>query len=248
MISNRIESKQEYGMESCSDDEDENDSDAEAHAETSNEKTSTVTEGVDETELNLLRQQVDNEVKFSEEKRSDRNKSVNFNIENYMASIVRTDSPNEVNEFEDAIDGELPVPSPLSRPPTLSQSDNSNVTSETEIDTSLNKLHLNRDAQSADDLPDDEADELTEMDPKSRAYRFKLVEKMLSDARSQRSYSTSASTIAPSVIKDRIKKTIDVKEKREQRKRCVAKGEASAVTRVRNDNRDTCKEYAGWDF
>lgn len=233
-------------MESYSDDEeeeDDEDSDDGSDTKTNNEGAAANNE-VSETELNLLRQQVDEEVKFSEEKRSDRNKSVNFNIQNYMASIVQMDQPNDIDEFEDAIDGELPVPSPLSRPPTLPVKNESKDT--TTVGTALNELHLNRDAQSDDNLPDD--DELAEMDPKSRAYRFKLVEKMLSDARSQRSYSTSASTIAPSVITDRIKKTIDVKEKREQRKRCVAKGEASATTRVRNENRDTCKEYAGWDF
>lgn len=234
-------------MESFSDDEDEEDdeeNDVESDAQTNNEGVAANNDEVGETELNLLRQQVDEEVKFSEEKRSDRNKSVNFNIQNYMASIVQMDQPNDIDEFEDAIDGELPVPSPLSRPPTLPVKDESKDTAT--VETALNELHLNSDAQSDDDLPD--GDELAGMDPKSRAYRFKLVEKMLSDARSQRSYSTSASTIAPSVIQDRIKKTIDVKEKREQRKRCVAKGEASATTRVRNENRDTCKEYAGWDF
>lgn len=229
------------GEEEEEEDEDSND---ESHAEINNEDT----DEVSETELNLLRQQVDDEVKFSEVKRGDRNKTVNFNIQNYMASIVQTESPVDIDEFEDAIDGELPVPSPLSRPPTLpvNGTNATNDAAAKEVHTALNELQLNRDAQSDDDLPDD--DDLTDMDPKSRAYRFKLVEKMLSDARSQRSYSTTASTIAPSVVKDRIKKTIDVKEQREQRKRCVAKGEASAVTRVRNENRDTCKEYAGWDF
>lgn len=233
-------------MESFSDNDDEEEeeeedkSDDESIVDVKDEEAAVT----DETELNLLRQQVNEEVKFSEEKRSDRNKSVNFNIQNYMASIVQTGSPDDIDEFEDAIDGDLPVPSPLSRPPTNPIAQTSN---DTTVTAALNDMQLNRDAASDDDLPDDD-DELTEMDPKSRAYRLKMVEKMLSDARSQRSYSTTASTIAPSVIKDRIKKTIDVKENREQRKRCVAKGEASAITRVRNENRDTCKEYAGWDF
>lgn len=241
-------------MESCSDDDDDDDdeeddvSDDESHAASGNGKLEADKNKVDEAELILLRQQVDEEVKFSEEKRSERNKAVNFNIENYMASIGRADSPDDAEQFEDAIDGELSVPSPLSRPPTLPRNDTSNTTSTADIDKSLSTLQVAGNVPSDDDLPDDDDDELTEMDPKSRAYRFKMVEKMLSDARSQRSYSTSASTIAPSVIKDRIKKTIDVKEQREQRKRCVAKGEASAITRVRNENRDTCKEYAGWDF
>lgn len=101
---------------------------------------------------------------------------------------------------------------------------------------------------SSNDLETDDMPELAGMDPNSRMYRLKMVEQLLNDARSQRSYSTTASTIAPSVITDRIRRNMDVKEKRDQRKRCVAKGEASAVHRHRKENKDVVKEYAGWDF
>lgn len=106
------------------------------------------------------------------------------------------------------------------------------------------------DAQSisSNDLETDDMPELAGMDPNSRMYRLKMVEQLLNDARSQRSYSTTASTIAPTVITDRIRRNMDVREKREQRKRCVVKGEASAVHRHRKDNKDVVKEYAGWDF
>lgn len=80
----------------------------------------------------------------------------------------------------------------------------------------------------------------------SREDRFKLVEQILNDARSMRSYST-ASTIAPSVIASRTKRNIDLKERREISKRCVAKGEASATWRTRKDNKDIVREYAGWE-
>uniref|UniRef100_A0A146KZB1 Serine/threonine-protein kinase RIO2 n=1 Tax=Lygus hesperus TaxID=30085 RepID=A0A146KZB1_LYGHE len=66
-------------------------------------------------------------------------------------------------------------------------------------------------------------------------------------ATSVRSYSTTTSTIAPEVIKERVKKAL---EKREQRnkKRILVKGEASAVTRQRRDNRDTIKDsYGIWE-
>lgn len=90
-------------------------------------------------------------------------------------------------------------------------------------------------------------DELTELDPSSREYRMQMVRKLLSDARSQRSYSTTASTIAPSVITGRVKKAIVVQDKLDNKKRAVPKGEASAVRRMRGTNRDIVKEYAGWD-
>jgi len=101
---------------------------------------------------------------------------------------------------------------------------------------------------SSNDLETDDMPELAGLDPSSRMYRLKMVEQMLNDARSQRSYSTTASTIAPSVITDRIRRNMDLREKREQRKRCVTKGEASAVHRHRKENKDVVKEYAGWDF
>lgn len=91
-------------------------------------------------------------------------------------------------------------------------------------------------------------DQPTDLDPNSREYRYKMVEKMLSDVRSVRSYSTTASTIAPSLIKSRVLQVIDKKEKQDARKRCVAKGEANAVTRARKENSNTVKQYDGWDL
>lgn len=63
------------------------------------------------------------------------------------------------------------------------------------------------------------------------------------DTRSIRSISTAA-TIAPDVIKKRTKLALDKRE-RSQAKRALVKGEASAVTRVRRDNRATIKESTG---
>ncbi|KYN02633.1 PREDICTED: serine/threonine-protein kinase RIO2 [Cyphomyrmex costatus] len=63
------------------------------------------------------------------------------------------------------------------------------------------------------------------------------------DTRSIRSVSTAA-TIAPDVIKKRTKIALDKRE-RSQAKRALVKGEASAVTRIRRDNRATIKESTG---
>lgn len=233
---------QEYGMESASDGEESNEEDA-PESDTEEPDNS-------EEELNRLRQQVDAEVKFSEEKANERDtsKAINFNIQNYMASLsAQPTNDGEIDVFEDALDDVDERRTAVNRKELKP-----NVTVN-EIDQTIDlvaKMQTN-DTSSVDgnvSSGGEDDDELADLDPKSREYRIKMVEKVLSDARSQRSYSTSASTIAPSVVKDRIKKTLNVKEKREQRKRCVVKGEASAVTRVRNENRDTCKQYAGWDF
>lgn len=238
---------QEYGMESVSDAENSNDEDAGIESDTDETENN-------EEELNRLRQQVDAEVKFSEEKANERNttKAINFNIQNYISSLSQKPNNDEIDVFEDALDDSDADHSV----PKVNQEDikpNVNETIDNEIEHTVDLVANMRtnDANSVDgnvSSGGEDDDELADLDPKSREYRLKMVEKVLSDARSQRSYSTSASTIAPSVIKDRIKKTLNVKEKKEQRKRCIVKGEASAVTRVRNENRDTCKEYAGWDF
>lgn len=91
------------------------------------------------------------------------------------------------------------------------------------------------------------AEECKDTDVNSREHRFKMIEKLLEDTRSMRSY-TTASTIAPSVITDRVKKNMNAKERKEMRKRCIAKGEASATCRHRKENKDVIKEYAGWEF
>ncbi|XP_023939389.2 serine/threonine-protein kinase RIO2 [Bicyclus anynana] len=88
-----------------------------------------------------------------------------------------------------------------------------------------------------------------ERDRNSQKYRLAMIEKALSDVRSMRSY-TSASTIAPEVVKQQVKKNLEVREKKMARKHAVAKGEASALTRQRRDNRETIRESHGlwgWD-
>lgn len=241
---------QEYGMESISDAEEEE----EGEGQDENNQSDHETEN-DEAELDRMRKQVEDEVKFSEEKVGERDSSkvVNFNIQNYMTSLAQStafDKNDEVDEFEDALD-DLEIgaqPLPVVQQDDIHESSELNKTAE-----SIAAVHLSNASNDDNDLDGNvssggEDDELGDLDPKSREYRFKMVEKLLNDARSHRSYSTTASTIAPSVIKDRIKKNLDFKEKNEIRKRCVAKGEASATTRIRKENRDTCKEYKGWDF
>jgi len=59
------------------------------------------------------------------------------------------------------------------------------------------------------------------------------------DLASVRSFSTSASTIAPSVVKARVKASLEKKSRKGQARIRVAKGEASAKTRSQRNNKDT---------
>lgn len=64
------------------------------------------------------------------------------------------------------------------------------------------------------------------------------------EVHSVRSVSTT-STIPPEVIRDRVKKALERRHKQASRLRCLAKGEASATTRSRRENRDTIKDSSG---
>lgn len=232
---------EEYGIVEANDDDDCSSDEEEAVRQSNNpdveskEKSTNYTE----SELESFRQQVEEEIQNATKK--PKVKAANSNIQKYIASMSAhlaavplqpTDDKDQDDDFQDAIDT-VPIAVPITTTSTLQPG---------EIDSDAASISSN----DLNGMEDD--DELADLDPNSRQYRFKMVEKILSDARSMRSYSTSASTIAPSVIKDKIKRNLDVHEKKEMRKRCVAKGEASAVTRGRKENRNTCKEYAGWDF
>lgn len=213
----------EYHPEEAEDESDESESGSDTELE------------VNDDAIDSYRKEVEKEVKLSEEKVK---KDKHSNVLKYMESMAQH------SEFEKAFDDE----------------------DEEEFKDALNTLSIapakdtkvipskpddaksaSGDSISSNDLEAPEMDdELKDLDPNSREYRMKMVRKLLSDARSQRSYSTTASTIAPSVITDRVKKGFAEREKRENKKRCVPKGEASAVRRMRIENRDVVKDFSGW--
>ncbi|CAH0399337.1 unnamed protein product [Chilo suppressalis] len=89
----------------------------------------------------------------------------------------------------------------------------------------------------------------TSPEKNSQECRLAMIEKALSDARSMRTY-TSASTIAPEVVKQQVKRNLEARQKQMERRKAIAKGEASATTRTRRDNRETIRESHGlwgWD-
>ena len=66
-----------------------------------------------------------------------------------------------------------------------------------------------------------------------------------------RSFSTTASTIHPDVVKARVKSALEKRGKKGQARRQVVKGEASAKTRSRRNNKDTIASstsafWEGW--
>lgn len=114
-----------------------------------------------------------------------------------------------------------------------------------EITSKTNKTSLENEQEEVPTLvPIDTKEDISKMDTNSQKYRLSMIEKALSDVRSMRSY-TSASTIAPEVVKQQVKKNLEDRQKKMERKKAIAKGEASAVTRQRRDNRETIRESHG---
>lgn len=214
----------EYHPDASDDDEDEESDSCENDVEIKD------TEDV----IDEYRKGVEVEVKFSEEK-----KDKTSSIMKYMQSMSlhkefdKAFSEEDDFQFQDAISN-LKV-AEIKQEVLTSTSVSSKIDDIDNASISSNDL----------DVPEMD-DELKDLDPNSREYRMKMVRKILSDARSQRSYSTTASTIAPSVVTDRVKKVLDEKNKRDMRRRMVPKGEASAVRRMRIENKDVVKDFAGW--
>uniref|UniRef100_A0A6B2EFE4 Serine/threonine-protein kinase RIO2 n=1 Tax=Phlebotomus kandelakii TaxID=1109342 RepID=A0A6B2EFE4_9DIPT len=213
----------EYGMESDKEDEEEGEGPEEADQESVEGEIESQVECTDE-ELTKLRHHLEEEVQFSEQKVKD--DSAKSRIEKYIASVsshLASFSLQHPSDEEDVFEDALPATSQDQKAST--------------------------DSPDTPDIPESTAEESLEgLDPSSRMYRLKMVEKLLSDRRSMRSFSTTASTIAPSVIAERSSREMRKQKAREERKRCTAKGDANATMRRRHENNFTVKQYAGWDF
>ncbi|XP_059612349.1 uncharacterized protein LOC132258856 [Phlebotomus argentipes] len=203
----------EYGMES----DDEEDSEEGSCPEITEEEEGEADVKCTEKELKEMRDHLEEEVQFSEQKAKD--DSAQSQIEKYIASVsshLASFSLQAPSDEEDVFEDALPADGPLADHPAIPETTTQ--------------------------------DSLEGLDPSSRMYRLKMVEKLLSDRRSMRSFSTTASTIAPSVIAERQKRETRKQKARDERKRCTAKGDANAAMRRRHENNFTIKQYAGWDF
>merc|ERR1719204_2749697 len=95
----------------------------------------------------------------------------------------------------------------------------------------------NSDPDSTGEL-DDELGNLREINSKYRPFRDTNASDRTETA-SVRSFSTTASTIHPDVVKAKVKSALEKRGKKGQAKRQVVKGDASAKTRSRRNNKDT---------
>ncbi len=98
----------------------------------------------------------------------------------------------------------------------------------------------------------DDVDSLVDLHEEDKQYRpFRDATDMdhFTSLSSQKATSTTASSIAPEEIKRRVRAGMEKKKRADACKRARAKGEASAVTRKRRENREniTSSTSAFWD-
>lgn len=217
----------EYHQEGASDEDSEDDDE---------EYQDSVTGELDEDEIEECRKKLEQEVKFAEEKpqKDDKNSS----ILKYIASMSAEEMDKPCNDEEEELFKDALEQQNIPEEPAFVEP----------VQPSTNQDQDPEDACSISSNDLEQDDQLADLDPNSREYRMIMVRKLLDDARSARSYSTTASTIAPSVVTGRIRSDMREQQKKDQKKRAVPKGEASAVRRMRKDNNSIVKEYRGWDF
>merc|ERR1712202_9104 len=82
---------------------------------------------------------------------------------------------------------------------------------------------------------------LSDFNAQFKPFRDNLVGRNRTDSEtgSVRSVSTTSSTIHPDVVKARVRASLEKSKKKNQARRTIAKGEASAKTRSRRQNKDT---------
>merc|ERR1712034_115663 len=95
------------------------------------------------------------------------------------------------------------------------------------------------DELNVDDEETDDVGNLRDFNSQFKPFRDNLGVKLDdADTRSVRSVSTTASTIHPDVVKARVKDSLEKSKKKNQARRTIAKGEASAKTRSKRENKD----------
>ncbi|XP_077296198.1 RIO kinase 2 [Arctopsyche grandis] len=229
----------EYGLAESTDilEEHEMDSDTETShdiIEDFNKMNESNNSKLSEKELEELRQQVEESLKFDKE-----------NIE--IPSVKSNKESNNLNpcNFKKAEVEEI-TPKINSTKKALSHIRTLEYVNTLPIAGDIPEDVVDIDNRELEDVTSD----LPKCDKNSQMYKLAMIEKTLSDARSVRSFSTTASTFAPEVIKNKVKKYVDVKQKKMERHRICVKGEASATTRVKRENKDTINQSKGiwgWD-
>jgi len=107
-----------------------------------------------------------------------------------------------------------------------------------DMDSNYDNSHI---ANLDEEEEKDDIVNLRDFNAKFKPFRDNLTGRDEEDTKSTRSVSTTSSTIPPDVIKARVKASLEKNKKKNQARRTIAKGEASAKTRSKRENKNIIK-------
>ena len=173
-----------------------------------------------------MRKELENSLKIDSQKLKDMEKFLNSAVD----SVGQERVENEPLKIEDPVDPKKPQPVEI-----VIEKESVNVQKK---DQTV--------ADEGSDISEGEKDELLdnlhEINKQFKPFRDNKPSDCVSDTRSvYTTTSSTASTIAPEVIKRRVKASLERRKHQEQLKRMRAKGEANATTRKRRENSDNIK-------
>jgi len=162
-----------------------------------------------EDEIEKLRIEVDNSMKLAEKMDDVQNA-----VSEYLSKC-----PDVENEIEEIIDDVEEI-----------------IVDDKEAIKDKVGMHDVADVSENQDEENDDLGDLRNFNSQFKPFRDNLPD---SETGSVMSVSTTASTIHPDVVKARVKASLEKSKKKNQARRTIAKGEASAKTRSKRENKDT---------
>ncbi|XP_066591960.1 uncharacterized protein RIOK2 [Prorops nasuta] len=206
-------------------------------------KASGITKSMEKDLLLEMGMEYETEEEYELEDEATYNDTHSYDDEKYKDAtdqIINADSENEIDLLRSEVEKVLKEDFKIS-PETFSVEENQSINKDDKIHKK-NKISISENLNSIDENNETRFDSLPNTDnisDKSSAYKNYTC-----DMKSVRSTSTT-STIPPDVIKKRTKLALDKRAKKAISRKILIKGEASATTRVRRENRDTVKQSSG---
>lgn len=165
------------------------------------------------------------------------------NLREHVAILMNEESANEREEIDNFVKG---LPKLIIEESTNEKQEIEHLTKEAELINEESTILGNSTIPHAEGLIDIEKSDSEEYVSLSDNDDCESVspELTFSEIHSIRSMSTTT-TIPPEVVRDRVKKLLEKRERATVRHRNLAKGEASAVNRQRRENKNTIKDSFG---
>lgn len=198
-------------------------------------------------EKDLLREMgVDEDEDEEEEDEDEDDDEENSSEETYRdCSENIEDLKDQISDLQLQVENAVKESFDVSARRTVLNNDNKRTEKQSNIENECERDNTNATVEAIETDKEDNEDELSDASSKNAESNIrKAYIADYDDRQSIRSVSTTA-TISPDVIKRRTKLALEKRDKKNHSKRILVKGEASAVTRARRDNRAVIQESTG---